>query len=56
MLLREAQEPDGRRTRGSYTVLVHADNPGTWAWHCDILSHAENDQCMFGMVRAMVVK
>ncbi|MBV8161452.1 MAG: multicopper oxidase domain-containing protein [Acidimicrobiia bacterium] len=39
-----------------YTVLIHADNPGTWAWHCHILSHAENDQGMFGMVTAMVVK
>jgi len=38
-----------------YTVLVHADNAVTWAWHCHILSHAENDQGMFGMVTAMVV-
>jgi FtsP/CotA-like multicopper oxidase with cupredoxin domain len=39
-----------------FTVLVHADNPGTWAWHCHILSHAESDQGMFGMVTALVVK
>ncbi|HVW32360.1 MAG TPA: multicopper oxidase domain-containing protein [Acidimicrobiia bacterium] len=39
-----------------YTVLVHADTPGVWAWHCHILSHAESDQGMFGMVTAMVVK
>jgi manganese oxidase len=39
-----------------FTVLIHADNPGTWAWHCHILSHAENDQGMFGMVTALVVK
>lgn len=39
-----------------YTVLVHADNPGTWAWHCHILTHAEGDQGMFGMVTALVVK
>jgi FtsP/CotA-like multicopper oxidase with cupredoxin domain len=39
-----------------YTVLVHADTPGTWAWHCHILSHAESDQGMFGMVTAMIVK
>ena len=39
-----------------YTVLVHADNPGTWAWHCHILSHAEDTTGMFGMVTAMVVK
>jgi FtsP/CotA-like multicopper oxidase with cupredoxin domain len=39
-----------------YTVLVKADVPGVWAWHCHILSHAENEQGMFGMVTAMVVK
>ena len=39
-----------------YTVLVHADNLGTWAWHCHILTHAEGDQGMFGMVTALVVK
>ena len=38
-----------------YTVLIHADNPGTWAWHCHILSHAESDQGMFGMVTALIV-
>ena len=39
-----------------YTVLVHATEPGTWVWHCHILPHAENDQGMFGMVTALVVK
>ena len=39
-----------------YTVLVKADQPGTWAYHCHILSHAESEQGMFGMVTAMVVK
>jgi FtsP/CotA-like multicopper oxidase with cupredoxin domain len=39
-----------------YTVLIHATNPGTWVWHCHILPHAENDQGMFGMVTALVVK
>jgi len=39
-----------------YTVLVHATEPGTWVWHCHILTHAENDQGMFGMVTALVVK
>jgi len=39
-----------------YTVLIHADTPGVWAWHCHILPHAESDQGMFGMVTAMVVK
>ncbi len=39
-----------------YTVLIHADLPGIWVWHCHILSHAENDQGMFGMVTALIVK
>jgi FtsP/CotA-like multicopper oxidase with cupredoxin domain len=39
-----------------YTVLVHAVTPGTWVWHCHILSHAESETGMFGMVTAMVVK
>jgi FtsP/CotA-like multicopper oxidase with cupredoxin domain len=39
-----------------YTVLIHADTPGVWAWHCHILPHAESDQGMFGMVTAMIVK
>jgi FtsP/CotA-like multicopper oxidase with cupredoxin domain len=39
-----------------YTVLVHATEPGVWVWHCHILPHAENDQGMFGMVTALVVK
>ncbi len=39
-----------------YTVLVHADAPGVWAWHCHILTHAESEQGMFGMVTAMIVK
>jgi FtsP/CotA-like multicopper oxidase with cupredoxin domain len=39
-----------------YTVLVHATSPGTWAWHCHILPHAEREDGMFGMVTAMVVK
>lgn len=38
-----------------YTVLVHADDPGTRAWHCHILNHAENEQRVFGMVTALVV-
>jgi len=38
-----------------YTVLIHATEVGTWAWHCHILSHAENANGMFGMVTALVV-
>ena len=39
-----------------YTVLVQATVPGTWAWHCHILTHAEREDGMFGMVTALVVK
>ena len=39
-----------------YTVLIQADQVGTWAWHCHILSHAENETGMFGMVTALIVK
>ncbi|HEX2738677.1 MAG TPA: multicopper oxidase domain-containing protein [Acidimicrobiia bacterium] len=39
-----------------YTVLVHATEPGVWAWHCHILTHAETDQGMFGMVTAFIVQ
>ena len=38
-----------------YTVLVKATVPGAWAWHCHILSHAETEKGMFGMVTALVV-
>jgi len=38
-----------------YTVLVHATEVGTWAWHCHILTHAEGATGMFGMVTALVV-
>jgi FtsP/CotA-like multicopper oxidase with cupredoxin domain len=39
-----------------YTVLVKAEDVGTWAFHCHIVSHAENDDGLFGMVTAMVVQ
>jgi FtsP/CotA-like multicopper oxidase with cupredoxin domain/plastocyanin len=39
-----------------YTVLVHADQLGIWAWHCHILTHAEREDGMFGMVTALVVQ
>jgi FtsP/CotA-like multicopper oxidase with cupredoxin domain len=46
-----------------YTVLVHptADflgaggKPGVWAFHCHILTHAESDNGMFGMVTTFIV-
>jgi len=39
-----------------YSVLVHADAPGTWVWHCHILTHVESDEGMFGMVTALIVE
>ena len=39
-----------------YTVLFHADRPGTWVWHCHIINHVESDAGMFGMVTAVVVQ
>lgn len=39
-----------------YSVLIHADEPGTWVWHCHILTHVENDEGMFGMVTALIVE
>ena len=39
-----------------YTVLVNPNDPGTWVWHCHILTHVERDEGMFGMVTAVVVQ
>lgn len=40
-----------------YSVLVHPTNNdiGVWAWHCHILSHAENETGLYGMVTALIV-
>jgi manganese oxidase len=39
-----------------WDVLVKCNNPGTWAFHCHILMHAESDHGMFGMVTALIVQ
>jgi len=39
-----------------WDAIVHCTNPGTWAFHCHILPHAESDHGMFGMVTALVVQ
>ncbi|HET7459799.1 MAG TPA: multicopper oxidase domain-containing protein [Longimicrobium sp.] len=39
-----------------WDVIIDCDNPGTWAFHCHILPHAESAMGMFGMVTALVVK
>ncbi len=38
-----------------YTVLMRADDPGVWVWHCHILNHVEREEGMFGMVTAIIV-
>ncbi len=39
-----------------WDVLVNCNNPGTWAFHCHILPHAESNHGMFGMVTALIVQ
>jgi len=37
-------------------VLVEASELGIWAFHCHVLTHAEGDEGMFGMVTALIVQ
>jgi FtsP/CotA-like multicopper oxidase with cupredoxin domain len=39
-----------------FDILVKADQPGAWAFHCHILPHVEGPEGMFGMVTALVVQ
>ena len=39
-----------------WDAIVVADNPGIWAFHCHILSHAESPTGMFGMVSALIIE
>jgi FtsP/CotA-like multicopper oxidase with cupredoxin domain len=39
-----------------YDVIVDCQEPGAWAFHCHILTHAESNHGMFGMVTALVIK
>jgi FtsP/CotA-like multicopper oxidase with cupredoxin domain len=39
-----------------YDVVFKANLPGTWAFHCHILSHAESEHGMHGMVTAVIVQ
>jgi manganese oxidase len=36
-----------------YDVMIDCQTPGTWAFHCHILNHAESAHGMFGMVTAL---
>jgi manganese oxidase len=39
-----------------YDVIVKADTPGAWAFHCHILNHVEGPEGMYGMVTAVIVE
>ncbi|CAN5773221.1 hypothetical protein BH24CHL6_BH24CHL6_14320 [soil metagenome] len=39
-----------------WDVIIDCNNPGVWAFHCHILTHAEGRQGMFGMVNALIVQ
>jgi manganese oxidase len=39
-----------------YTVLYMGTDPGVWAWHCHILTHAETPDGMRYMVTALIVE
>jgi FtsP/CotA-like multicopper oxidase with cupredoxin domain len=39
-----------------YTVIFHADQVGSWVYHCHIINHVESSEGMFGMATAVVVK
>jgi FtsP/CotA-like multicopper oxidase with cupredoxin domain len=43
--------PPGQRL----DCIITADEPGTWAFHCHVLSHAEAPSGFFGLVTALVV-
>ncbi|MFN8558027.1 MAG: multicopper oxidase domain-containing protein [Dehalococcoidia bacterium] len=39
-----------------YEVLIEAETPGIWAFHCHTLSHAESPEGMFGLVTAIIIE
>lgn len=39
-----------------FQIMIEADYPGVWAYHCHILPHVEGPQGMFGMVTALIVQ
>ncbi len=41
--------------RYSVLIMPRSSDTGVWAWHCHILTHAENDDGLFGMVTALIV-
>lgn len=39
-----------------WDVIIDCTEPGVWAFHCHILSHAESEHGMFGMVTALIIE
>lgn len=39
-----------------WDVIIECSELGVWAFHCHILSHAESEHGMFGMVTALIVQ
>jgi manganese oxidase len=39
-----------------YDVIVSADVPGLWAFHCHILTHAESRQGLYGMTTVFIIE
>lgn len=39
-----------------YDVLIDCEEPGLWAYHCHILTHAESSHGMFGMVTVLAIE
>lgn len=39
-----------------FDILVKAEYPGVWAYHCHILPHVEGPHGMYGMVTALIVQ
>ncbi len=39
-----------------WDVIVDCDEPGLWAYHCHILTHAESNKGMFGMVTVLAIE
>ena len=44
--------PPGNR----FDCIIQADEPGLWAFHCHVLSHAEHEGGFFGLVTALAVE
>ncbi len=39
-----------------YDTIIECDEPGVWAYHCHVLTHAESRHGMFGMVTVLIVQ